>query len=164
MKKEITFRIIRITITILFLIISTIFKQTISNVYASNINFLNDYKKIKIKELSKGINLQDAYPLSDNIGILNDGYKFKIEGPQDKKITIYFNNEYKDISERIPNKSIRYAILKDDQIFINPTTLNSEGILFTDTINKSTYELKIWISEDASNEVFGKYFLGKIAL
>ena len=164
MKKEIIFRITRITITILFLIISTIFKQDISNVYASNINFLNDYKKIKIKELSKGINLQNAYPLSDNIGMLNDGYKFKIEGQKDQRFTIYLNNEYKNIEERIPNKSIRYIILKDNEILINPTTLNSEGILFTDTIDQSTYELKMWISEDATNEVFGKYFLGKIAL
>lgn len=164
MKKEIIFRITRITITILFLIISTIFKQDISNVYASNINFLNDHKKIKIKELSKGINLQNAYPLSDNIGMSNDGYKFKIEGPKDQRFTIYLNNEYKNIEERIPNKSIRYIILKDNEILINPTTLNSEGILFTDTINQSTYELKMWISEDATNEVFGKYFLGKIAL
>lgn len=164
MKKEIIFRITRITITILFLIISTIFKQDISNVYASNINFLNNYKKIKIKELSKGINLQNAYPLSDNIGMSNDGYKFKIEGPKDQRFTIYLNNEYKNIEERIPNKSIRYIILKDNEILINPTTLNSEGILFTDTINQSTYELKMWISEDATNEVFGKYFLGKIAL
>lgn len=164
MKKEIIFRITRITITILFLIISTIFKQDISNVYASNINFLNDYKKIKIKELSKGINLQEAYPLSDNIGMLNDGYKFKIEGQKDQRFTIYLNNEYKNIEERIPNKSIRYIILKDNEILINPTTLNSEGILFTDTIDQSTYELKMWISEDATNEVFGKYFLGKIAL
>lgn len=164
MKKEIIFRITRITITILFLIISTIFKQDISNVYASNINFLNDYKKIKIKELSKGINLQNAYPLSDNIGMLNDGYKFKIEGQKDQRFTIYLNNEYKNIEERIPNKSIRYIILKDNEILINPTTLNSEGILFTDTIDQSTYELKMWISEDATNDVFGKYFLGKIAL
>lgn len=164
MKKEIIFRITRITITILFLIISTIFKQDISNVYASNINFLNNYKKIKIKELSKGINLQNAYPLSDNIGMSNDGYKFKIEGPKDQRFTIYLNNEYKNIEERIPNKSIRYIILKDNEILINPTTLNSEGILFTDTINQSTYELKMWISEDSTNEVFGKYFLGKIAL
>ncbi len=164
MKKEIIFRITRITITIIFLIISTIFKQDISNVYASNINFLNDYKKIKIKELSKGINLQNAYPLSDNIGMSNDGYKFKIEGPKDQRFTIYLNNEYKNIEERIPNKSIRYIILKDNEILINPITLNSEGILFTDTINQSTYELKMWISEDATNEVFGKYFLGKIAL
>lgn len=164
MKKEIIFRITRITITILFLIISTIFKQDISNVYASNINFLNDYKKIKIKELSKGINLQEAYPLSDNIGMLNDGYKFKIEGQKDQRFTIYLNNEYKNIEERIPNKSIRYIILKDNEILINPTTLNSEGILFTDTIDQSTYELKMWISEDATNDVFGKYFLGKIAL
>lgn len=164
MKKEIIFRITRITITIIFLIISTIFKQDISNVYASNINFLNNYKKIKIKELSKGINLQNAYPLSDNIGMSNDGYKFKIEGPKDQRFTIYLNNEYKNIEERIPNKSIRYIILKDNEILINPTTLNSEGILFTDTINQSTYELKMWISEDATNEVFGKYFLGKIAL
>ena len=164
MKKEIIFRITRITITILFLIISTIFKQDISNVYASNINFLNNYKKIKIKELSKGINLQNAYPLSDNIGMLNDGYKFKIEGQKDQRFTIYLNNEYKNIEERIPNKSIRYIILKDNENLIKHTTLNSEGILFTDTIDQSTYELKMWISEDATNEVFGKYFLGKIAL
>ena len=66
MKKEFLYRISRISILILFILLTYILRLDLDKAYASSIDFFNSYKnEVELIELSDGINLENAYPVKD---------------------------------------------------------------------------------------------------
>ncbi len=166
MKKELKFRITRIIIVSIFFICTTILWK---NAYINNINaknYLYDISSTHFIELSDGINLNNAYPVSDEIGSMGDSYKFKIvnDNTYNKNITIValsnLENDY------ISFNNIRYQVLKNNEIFIESNTLNNDGIMFNDTVsNENIYEVKFWIDSNTSiYDILDKSFSVKITV
>lgn len=165
MKSEFLYRISRITITILFLIFSTYLWKDANIDMVNAREFENNLKNISLVELSDGINMNNAYPTSDEIGSSNDGYKFKIinNGSNNESFIIKAENNLSE--ESISFNNIRYQIIKNGEVYIEAETLNDNGILFEDIVSEeNTYELKFWISKDAGFEILDKVFSVKIAL
>lgn len=82
-----------------------------------------------------------------------------------KSYQIKFINTLDPKYEALDTKFIRYQIIKNKEIYIDAKTIPSDGILFSDEVlEENVYELKLWISNDATIEAMGKYFSSKIAL
>ena len=168
MKKEFLYRISRISILILFILLTYILRLDLDKAYASSIDFFNSYKnEVELIELSDGINLENAYPVKDEIGLNYDGYTFKVVNNTgyDRLIRVYFNNTYDIIEDRLNYSNLRYIIYKNGEIFKDCSTLDSKGFLFEDSILEDVvYEVKFWISYDSGFEILDKKFVGKITL
>ena len=167
LNREIRFHVTRIILTLLFLLLTVYLIQDTNAVGIDATNYRSKNTALSLVELSDGIKLVDAYPVSDEIGSKNDGYVFKIvnNGEQSKEFKIEFINTVKDEARRLDSKFIRYQIIKNNEVLINAENIPSDGILFTDIVDdENTYELKLWIDYDATKEILGKYFSSKIAV
>ena len=168
MDKKLRFHLTRIIMTTTFLMF-TVFLWQDANFISSNALAYQDQanKYLHLVELSDGIKLENAYPVSDNVGMKANGYIFKVVNNTNtlKKYQINFVNTLDESYEALDNKFIRYQIVKNGEIIINAATVPDDGVLLTDEITRENiYELKLWIAEDATNEAMGKYFSSKIAL
>lgn len=116
---------------------------------------------------SNYINLENAYPMTDEEGLNTSGYKFTItnEGTLNGK----YNISLEEKEENTLDKSyIKYSIKEGDGTWSTPALL-SNGIILTDNkqLNSTDhidYELKLWLDEDAPNEVQGKKYQAKIVV
>ncbi len=165
MEKELKKRITRIIIVLLFLIFSSVIWKDANNNMVNAKKYLEN-KKTSFIELSNGINIDNAYPVNDEIGSQGDSYKFKIinNDNKNKTITIGVINNLND--NFISYNNIRYQVIKNNEIFIKSQDLNNNGILFNDEITKeNTYEIRFWINQNTPfDEILDKSFSIKIAL
>lgn len=166
MEKELRFRITRIIFVLTYLILASMLWK---NAYDNNVNakdFLNNLSSTHFVELSDGINLTNAYPVSDEIGSTNESYKFKIinDDLSNKPITIIALNNLDN--DYISFSNIRYQVIKNNEIFIESNTLNNEGIMFNDIVNnENIYEIKFWIDSNANiYDILDKSFSVKISI
>ncbi len=173
-NKEVRKIIISIISVFVFLIVTTTFiylpKQ---EVLLSSLAFLQTEKRFYMEDLSNGILLKEAIPVSDSVGLTNDSYKFKVVNNSKSTITyriIFKNNEEKikkSGKQVLPNKYLRYAIKENDDDFSVPTNLDDSGIIYTAIIdaNSSTvFEFKMWLDYNSDNGAMDKVFVGKIEI
>lgn len=122
--------------------------------------------QVEFKE-SNTINLENATPMTDNEGMQTDEYEFSIEntGDIDARYNIGFE-ENNITGNTIDKKYIKYSIKEDNgewsspQLLSNGLMIRNERIL--NTGEKVNYKLKMWLIEEASNEVEGKTFSAKV--
>lgn len=168
MNKDICFRVIRIFVVSLFLLITYILRDDLDKAYALSNNFLSSYSnKVSLVELSDGINLVDALPVLDEVGKNYNGFTFKVVNnlENEQLVKIYFNNTYEVVDDRLSHSNIRYVVYKNGEVFKDCSNLSEDGFLFEDVVrNSNVYELKIWISYDSGFEILDKKFVGKITL
>lgn len=120
------------------------------------------------------INLNGAFPVDDTTGNNTAPYIFKItnSGTLDAKYVIKILDDEEVITKdgcsdnQLPKDKIRVSINKG-----TPFTLSEKeplayiidrGELLKDA--SRTYEIRIWISDQAGNEVLGKHYHGKIVV
>lgn len=165
MKKEINYRVIRIFTTLLFLVISSILWKDSNNNMVTAKKFLENNQN-EFVELTSGQNLFSSIPVSDEIGLSNSTYKFKIinTGNNESNISIIIINNLEE--NYIPYNMIRYQVKKNGEIYTKPAQINENGILFDDTVNnENIYEINFWVSESVSlKQIENKSFSIKIAL
>ena len=120
------------------------------------------------------INLNGAYPTSDeegqktnpysfritNSGTLAAAYKVKIIDDQD------MINEDKCQDNLLPKANIKVSINGGTPFLLNSVESN-EYVINSDTLNPSgnkNFAIRIWIDEKSGNEVLGKHYHGKIVV
>lgn len=116
---------------------------------------------------SNYINLENAYPMTDEEGLNTSGYKFTIknEGTLNGK----YNISLEESEENTLDKSyVKYSIKEGDGTWSTPALLSSGTILTDNKQLNSTehidYELKLWLDMDAPNEVQGTKYKAKIVV
>ena len=173
-NKEVRKSILSIILVSTFLIVMTCFvylpKQ---ESLLSSLAFLQNQKRFYIEELSSGILLKEAIPVSDAKGLTYDPYEFKVVNNSNQDITynIIFNNNREKITslgkEVLPNKYLRYSIKEKNTDINNIQTLTEDGIILTTIIPKNseiTYEFRMWLDYNADNGAMDKVFIGAIEL
>lgn len=164
MNKELRFHVARIILVIIYLLVASLLWKDAN---LSTVKALSYKNKLYLEELSKGIKLTDAYPMSDEEGAKSSGYIFRVinNTHENKSYKIVFENSLDDSYDILDNKYIRYQLIKNNEIVVESKTLPDDNVLYIDNIeNENIYELKLWISYDASFDAMGKYFSSKIAL
>lgn len=129
---------------------------------------------LKLNE-SKGVNLVDSVPVTDEDGKNNDPYTFSLEnsGTINSKYKIFIIHDEDDYAEdgcgdnRLSWDNIKYQIIKNG-VASEPKILSSNsGIIDVgDLKSKETnmYSLRFWIDKDSNNEIMGKHFHGRIKI
>ena len=166
MDKEIIRRLKNILFTTLFLIGSTyvwannitVQAKTISNSY-----FNNAY--LSISEVSGGVFMENAYPITDEEGMETIGYTFKVDNSANGQIS-YKLMFISDGENTIDNKFIKYSYNINDGEYTKPQLLSENSTITSDVSGKSsnTYNIKFWIDENATNEIMNKTFSTRIGL
>ena len=113
--------------------------------------------------------LNNASPMSDEEGLNTTGYKFTVDnsGTIDAKYNVSL--EERDSKEMtLDKKYVKYSIKENDGSWSEPQLLSNGLVLRKDkllaTSMKDTYELKLWLSENAPNETQGKRFDAKVVI
>ncbi len=171
--------------TILSIFVVTI--VMISSAYAifSTVQKQEDYNTLTVgtlkidfdatsTDMGNIINLNGAYPTSDeegqktnpysfritNSGTLAAAYKVKIIDDQD------MINEDKCQDNLLPKANIKVSINGGTPFLLNSVEEN-EYVINSDTLNPSgnkNFAIRIWIDENSGNEVLGKHYHGKIVV
>ena len=114
------------------------------------------------------IDLSNQVPISDEEGLKQVGFEFKLEnsGNVFASYTIYLDDvELEEGEERIADNYIKYSLTKNDKevekdllatMGTNPNRTLDTGEIAKDEINM--YTLKVWIDEDADNNAMNKVF------
>ena len=157
-KKEIRGYIISIILTMVLFIVGTISWYNLHINYEKANNLLNNLKEIQV---NGEVVLSDLRKMSDKKAKNINGYKFTLKTTkQDNqafciKLVDDYYNEYDNI-QNIDNNYLRYMIKKDNGKYSEIRSLNMDGSIYFDSLKNnetSTYELKIWISENYQGEV-----------
>ena len=136
-----------------------------------------DISMILDESLSDGINIQNAYPMTDTEGKNQSTiYKFSIENNGDTDNNYEINLLDMDISEnqtRMSDSIIKYRLQKENE-FDNVDLVsnlanasNDSKVLDTGTLlkgEKEIYTLQVWIDESADKSIAGQVFGKKIEI
>lgn len=140
---------------------------------ASSLAFLQKQKSFYIQDLSEGILLKEAIPMSDEKGLTLDSYRFKVVNKSKADITYqikFVSNKEKVQSqgkEVLDNKYLRYTLKEGNYDYLEPNTLNEDGIIYETMIRanrEEVFEFKMWLDWNADNNAMNKVFIGKIEI
>lgn len=129
---------------------------------------------LKLNE-SEGINLIDSVPVTDSEGRTNDPYTFALENSgtlnsRYKIVVIQDEDDYvKDgcSDNRLSWNNIKYQLVKNGVASEPKILSNNSSVIDVGNLNaKETnmYSLRFWIDKDATNEIMGKHFHGRIKI
>lgn len=152
MFNEISSRIISIVITLCFFVIGTFLWQKLHINYLNTQSFLNNLEEVSI---NNELVLSDLKKISDKKSKGLDSYTFTVNNLESDEKSFYIKLiDYSN--EKISNNYLHYMIKKDNGKYSEIRSLNMDGAIYFDSLKNnetSTYELKIWISENYQGEV-----------
>lgn len=171
-KKQIRSYIISITFVFMFLVLATLYVYYPSKLnLLSSVSFLQKNEPVSIEEISEGINLAHAYPVSDQEGINTNGFIFKIKNNSNtaKSFTISFKNQFDKIKDRglkpLEAKYLRYNIEDTTKEIFKTAQLEENFIIYEGTIpanTEYTFEFKVWLGENFDENALNKTFIGQM--
>ena len=177
-KKELILSLSAIVIT-LTLLISTSYAAFIWSDESDEQKLKASYGDVSIVELSNGepINLENAFPMSEEEGKSLTPYSFKIHNYSnfDQLVALKIVPDYELINELGASDNLINPKYINVQISGYPfttiiTTLDklNNGILYENIklfINRyESFNLRIWLNEDTPNSEIGKEFHAKLEL
>ncbi len=122
--------------------------------------------------MGSGINLGDAFPIKDDEGERTTPYTFTLENTSDieSEYSIYLDNLPLEAGEvQLEDNNIKYYLTREGEEFgynlLSTTGANSDRVLASGMIpahTKYTYTLRLWIDEDATEDIAGQVFRGQI--
>ena len=139
---------------------------------------------VNITNDDNALNLQEAEPLYDADGMQLKAFTFTMTNtssrPLDYSIKVLNDSEKQNaclINEGTQNETtcpvlattnIRYSYKLNNDNYSNPSNLGLDNnTIATGTIKKNqtlTYSVKMWIKSDATNDIQGNYFFGKLVI
>jgi len=122
--------------------------------------------------MTNGINITEAIPITDDEGKTLEEYTFTLEntGKVDSDYTIYLDDlDLPTDKTRMQDQFIKYYLVRDGKEIaldlLSTTGTNPDRILDSGSIEsgeKFTYSLRMWIDQDATNEVMDTVFKGQL--
>ena len=142
----------------------------------------SDYNVIKVGSLNidfgndanNTLTLADQYPISDSEGQASDPYTFTITntGTLDAYYTIKLVDDTDMINQdgcsgnQLDKNDIKYSLDGGNPTLLGSTASN-EYVIASGSLEpeaSKTYNLRVWIKENVSNDVLGKHFHGQIVV
>ena len=139
----------------------------------SSYAFLQNQKDFYIEDLSKGIFLKDVVPVTDDIGLQYDPYRFRVVNNSNSEIVyqIVFNkNTTKtemNAENILSNKYLKFSLNSLYNELVEPTILSDDGIIYKASIDahsQEIFEFRMWLDWDADNDAMNKVFTGKVEI
>ena len=121
------------------------------------------------------LSLNSAYPTSDQIGASSNPYRFNIVNTgtiaADFKIKILYDESIieEDGCENnlLPQKFVKYKFDSEEPVLLSSKESNGYVIYEAKNLvpgSSEIHEIRIWIDENATNEILGKHFHGKVVI
>ena len=118
-----------------------------------------------------GIDMSGAVPMLDEVGETQSPYTFTLtnNGDVESEYTIYLDDVSLESNEtRLPDSVIKYNLVKDGSsstallstLGSNPNRILDSGVIGPE--ESHSYELRLWLDENATNEIAGQVFRGQI--
>ncbi len=113
------------------------------------------------------ISLNNASPLTDVEGLNQEPYTFTVRniGTLNGKYTIYLEEKE---GNTLDKSNIKYSIKEGEGDWSSPVLLSSGLVLKENRIlekgEEETYQIKMWLKEDATNEVQGQTYKAKVVV
>jgi len=127
-----------------------------------------------LNETSEGIFLTDALPKADSDGILLDPYTFTLTNNSSFKsnYTIYLDDTTLDTNKtRLDDSKIKYQLINNgtqlNLRLLSETGVNPNRILASGTIEGNgvyNFSLRLWIDQNATRDIVGHQFKGKLRI
>ena len=120
------------------------------------------------------INLNGAYPTSDEDGQNTNPYTFKVKNSGN--VDAYYNIKILDDTEMIESDgcsnnlldkaNIKVSVNGGEPFILQTKEVNNFSINtgYLDPNTSRTFQIRIWIDENAGNEALGKHYHGKIVV
>ena len=127
-------------------------------------------------EASNGIDLQNAIPQTDNQGLNNTAYTFRVinNGSINAKYSIYLEDEELESGlTRMSDTNIKFDLVKNsgssNPRLLSTVVSNNKRVLDNNVVinggSTNEYTLRLWIDQEATTEeVSGKAFAAKIKI
>ena len=138
-----------------------------------------DCVHIDMEDLSEGISLRNAYPLTDEQGYNTKPYRFRITNTCNIGVDYHVNIEVFDIANRMSSKNVAAKVdefekkILTSEISTTPTYTGDEGTsiesynVYTNTLSpgeSKSHDIRIWLDESAGNDSQNKEFKSKIVI
>ena len=113
------------------------------------------------------ISLNNASPLTDVEGLNQEPYTFTVRniGTLNGKYTIYLEEKE---GNTLDKSNIKYSIKEGEGDWSSPVLLSSGLVLKENRIlekgEEETYQIKMWLKEEATNEVQGQTYKAKVVV
>ena len=173
-NKKIFSHLMSIACIILFLVAATVYiyypnKEQLLSSFA----FLQTQEGFYIKEISSNSNLTAPYPVSDEEGMNNEAYQFKVVNNtnEEKHYQLIYKNQVDIIKKRellpLETKYLRYSINEENNKEMEPTTLSEDEVVYEAVIapnSESTFNFRIWLGENCDEGTLGKTYIGQMEL
>ena len=130
---------------------------------------------LDLHDKTSAISLLNAIPISDAEGLNLTPYEFILRNSgtadaiyriyMDEDEQAYINNNCED--KKLGFHNIKYAITEDNHITNMNILSNENGLLYSGIIRSSSeknFSLRLWIKNDANNEIILKHFYGKLRI
>jgi len=120
-----------------------------------------------------GISMDSVVPVADEEGKSQDGYTFTLEnnGSIASQYTIYLDDLALDEGQtKMDDAFIKMSLTKENQeevLLLSQTIVDGKKVLDLGNIDagsKYTYNLKMWIDENATKEIMGTVFKGQLRI
>ena len=134
--------------------------------------------EIKFDDLENGIgnviNLEGAFPVSDEEGMATTPYTFRVSNFSDKdsvfRVMLLDDVDLIELEgdsiELLDHSNIKFNINDGEPMFLSDIAYN--GYVLNETIIPSLgdglYEVRVWIDEKAGNDALGKHYFGKLVV
>lgn len=128
---------------------------------------------LKLKDdMTDGIHLENATPVSDTVGLNYDPYAFTLtnDGNIPSNYIIYLDNDLiEDGLTRMNDEYVKFNLVKNGTVgpnkLLSTIVQNNSKVLDTGTLEvgkTNTYYLRLWIDKDVDNSVMTTMFAGRI--
>ncbi len=184
LSNKILFRIIVIFLVVIGIGIAYAYISYSAHQTGTNL-VVTDCIEVELEELTDAITLENAYPITDDLGSNTKPYNFKITNicttginynvnlevlgiKNGEKIERFIKSEY--ISSRVDNEDIKKLT---NYIEATPTYKKEDYeatesyTLYTGSLKKGesiTHSIRIWLNEDAGNDSQNATFYSKIVI
>ena len=151
--NEITSRIVSIVLTLCFFVVGTFLWQKLHINYLKTQEVLNGLEEVSV---NSELILNDLKRVSDKKINTIDSYSFTINNLEQEEKNFYIKLIDYTNGSKIDNNYLHYMIKKDNGRYSEIRSLNMDGAIYFDSLKTnetSTYELKIWVSENYRGDV-----------
>ena len=117
------------------------------------------------------VNLNNATPLPDEVGMSLPSYSFTVQNTGTLDANYQLSLEQSEVTQDTLNQNyIRYSVKINDEEWSTPTLLSELNNLMITSFSSLApesehhYEIKLWLDEHANNEAQGKVFEARLVL
>ena len=170
-KKRNPFAIIGFEVILLIIVIGASYAYlTFSVTNEKGSDVIAGVLALDFKEGNNGITIEEAVPVRDEEGMTVSPYEFSVENTGSIEVRYDLAIEDESGENGLSYQDLKFSLQKNGGEWSMPKLLSDLPKLVLDqgtlleAKEKNTYALRIWIDQNASSDIAGKHFKGRLVV